>query len=301
MLESLGKATSLDPSEVEILCSWNGGASAENQIINNSGYEFLIAQKDPYHFATNINNLAEKASGDIFLIINDDIILDHNSIDQGIETLNNQSNIGLIGANLRNENNQTVHCGMLFDCRNSPYHKLESLIQSKEENRYELNEYMPAVTGALLLIKRSTFLKIKFNEKYKVCGEDVELCLDIRDKLNLRVVYCPQFSGIHTVSTTRKEKGQYGNNSEDIVLMRQRRKNFISNAKQDNLIDEINAYSKESEELNKLIKSLLNDHEDASLEVKKEIDYWKNQAHSLHLTRIQQSEEIKELKKSLLS
>ena len=160
---------------------------------------------------------------------------------------------------------------------------------------------MPSVTGALMLLKRKNFLSLKFNESYKVCGEDVELCLDIREKLNLKVVFCPQLSGIHMVSETRKEKGQYGNTSEDVVLMRQRRRQFIENAKQDDLIDEINANRKESEDLNQMIKSILNEHEHANLEVKKEIDYWKKQAHSLHLTRIQQSEEIERLAKSLHS
>ena len=32
-----------------------------------------------------MNSLAKKASGEILLIINDDIILDNNSIDEGIE------------------------------------------------------------------------------------------------------------------------------------------------------------------------------------------------------------------------
>ncbi len=301
MLASIAKATNLDPSKVEILCSWNGETSDENQILNNSGYEFLISQRVPYHFAKNMNALAEKASVDILLMINDDIILDDNSIDEGIQCLNSKSNFGIIGANLRDSDNKIVHSGMLFDCKNSPYHKLESLISSKAGTRNELNQLMPAVTGALIILKRKNFLSLKFNENYIVCGEDVELCLDLREKLNLKVVFCPQLSATHKVSKTRTEKGQDGNTSEDVVLMRQRRRKFIENAKQDDLIDEINANRKESEDLNQIIKSLLNEHEHANLEVKKEIDYWKKQAHSLHLTRIQQSEEIERLTKSLLS
>ena len=301
MLASIAKATRIDPSEVEILCSWNGEASNENQIINNSGYEFLISQRVSYHFAKNMNSLAEKASGDILLMINDDIILDNNSIDEALKCLDSKSNFGIIGANLRDSNNRIAHSGMLFDSKNSPYHKLESLVLSKSDTRHHLSELVPCVTGALILLLRTNFLSLKFNENYKVCGEDVELCLDIREKLNLKVVLCPQFSAIHMVSKTRKEKGQYGNTSEDVVLMRQRRRKFIENAKQTDLIDELNANRKESEDLNQLIRSLLNEHEYANLEVKKEIDYWKKQAHSLHLTRIQQSEEIERLTKSLRS
>ena len=65
MLESIAQATELPNGEVEILCSWNGTNESEQKIINRSGYEFLIAQRDAYHFAGNMNQLAKHANGDV--------------------------------------------------------------------------------------------------------------------------------------------------------------------------------------------------------------------------------------------
>ena len=82
MLESLAAATGLPKAEVEILCSWNGGSDAEKEIVNRSGYEFLIAQRDPYHFASNMNQLAHYANGEVLAFVNDDVILDSGSLMQ---------------------------------------------------------------------------------------------------------------------------------------------------------------------------------------------------------------------------
>ena len=65
MLSSLKTALHLPKREVEILCSWNGSAEEETRIENESGYEFTIAKRIPYHFASNINQLAQLANGDV--------------------------------------------------------------------------------------------------------------------------------------------------------------------------------------------------------------------------------------------
>ena len=87
MLYSIANATSLETINIEILCSWNGSKADEFKIINNSGYHFKIVEREKYHFATNINSLAKHAIGETLLIINDDIILDENSIDYAINQI----------------------------------------------------------------------------------------------------------------------------------------------------------------------------------------------------------------------
>ncbi len=305
MLNSISQATKLGTHDVEILCSWNGEEKAEEEIENNSQYEFLITQRSPYHFATNMNQLAQKANGEILLFINDDIILDSNSIDHGINCLMQQSDHGIVAAQLRDQDENLVHTGIVFDRKNSPYHRLEGLVPFANKEYNELNEVIPASTGALTLIRRNTFLSILFNENYNVCGEDVELCLDIREKLGQKIVLCSDFSGIHFISTTRKEKNQFGNNSEDLCLMRQRRRKFLENISKKDLLAEINSNRKEIEILAKIHKDMItiqnniskeNDRDEK--EIKQELEYWKNQAHTLQLKRIQMSEEIERLKKN---
>mgnify|MGYP001290829235 CR=1 FL=1 len=151
MLGSLPQALSLCNHEVEILCSWNGDQAEEAVILNESGYEFLIANHAEYQFASNMNALADKANGEILLIINDDVILDHGSIDAGLACLEEQPNSGLIAARLRDRKGWLTHAGILFDKRHSPYHQLDRLVGSEHHAVLGKAKRVPAATGATVV------------------------------------------------------------------------------------------------------------------------------------------------------
>ena len=133
MLTSVSASTELPYQEVEILCSWNGNAEGETRINNESGYEFTIAQRDAYHFASNMNSLARKARGEVLLFINDDVILDRGSIGAALNCIENSETTGMVGSRLRNEAGLLTHAGILFDSRHSPYHQLDRLIASQHQ------------------------------------------------------------------------------------------------------------------------------------------------------------------------
>ena len=63
---SLIGATGLAAEEVELLVSWNGSRDEEQRIKTSSPYPIRIASRDAYHFASNVNTLAQQASGDLF-------------------------------------------------------------------------------------------------------------------------------------------------------------------------------------------------------------------------------------------
>ena len=318
MLASVPSATKLLYQDVEILCSWNGSAEDEARIENGSGYEFMIAQRDPYHFAANMNLLADKARGDVLLFINDDVVLDAGSIDAALECLSRSSSTGMVGSRLRNEAGQLTHAGILFDSRHSPYHLLDRLIASEHQAISNQQMPMPAVTGALFLIRREHFLALRFQLAYKVCGEDVELCLDVRERLGLKVVYCPSFSGVHASEATRSQTEGQDGNSEDMTRMRMRRKHFLEKASRQQLNDELfieslqaevlrsielerqqqerqrsqsNALTKETAQLLQAIapkKQLL-------IEIKhlqEELSSWQEKCHSLQLTRLRLEQKL---------
>ena len=268
MLSSLNEAIGLDKSSIEILCSWNGSKEDESKIRNKSRYQFNIITRDLYHFASNMNTLANKAKGSTLLLINDDVFLDKNSLNYGITFLKTEESVGIVGGKLRYKNNLLQHAGLVFNQENYPYHNLEKVIFSDHYLVNNVNRIVPAITGALILIKKDIFQKIQFNESYKRCGEDIELCLDIREKLNLKVWICSNFSGIHSSSTTRKKTKQYGNDASDISKMCERRRAFLLNTNKEQLLDELNALRVEVEGLKyvynkrkiikRIIKKLLN-------------------------------------------
>ena len=295
MLLSLAKATTLPYDEIEILCSWNGLPTDESKIINKSGYEFLIAKRQSYHFAKNMNSLAEVAIGDIFLLINDDIILDKGSLDSAIKCLEEEPNAGLVGGRLRDNNQKLTHAGITFDRKDSPYHKLDRLIDANSQIILGRNRILPAVTGALMLLKGHTFLSIRFNETFKVCGEDVELCLDLREKLELEVFYCPDFSAIHKSEQTRQSQDNQKSNEEDLVKLRVRRRKFLGQATRAQILNELLIAQREIEGLRVTIDETL----DIQSQMKSSQEIAEEQTHSLHLSRISLTQEVSKLKKEL--
>ena len=286
MLSSLASATNLNGSSVEVLCSWNGSQEEEQAIKNISGYELLIAQKDPYHFATNMNSLAEKANGELLLIINDDVILDSGSVDNAIRCLESSPDIGLVGARLRDGDGLLTHAGILFDSRHSPYHQLDRKVDAEHHFVLGQSRPIPAVTGALMLIRRNHFSSLRFGTHYRVCGEDVGLCLDLRLKLGLEVFYCPGFSGRHDSESTRATiPGQQGN-EEDLSAMRQLHDKFIKSTKKTQLRQELSASIAEAEVLRELLEELA--------ELKKDLLYYNDMSHSLqiHCLQLEQKSQL---------
>ena len=292
MLDSLKDALHLPGEEVEVLCSWNGDAAEEACIDNTSGYEFLVANRTPYHFARNMNALAEKANGDVLLLINDDVLLDAHSVDAGLSCLSDHPNTGLVGARLRDRDGRLTHAGILFDQRHSPYHQLDRLIGSEHHAVLGEPRPVPATTGAAMLIRREHFQTIRCKSNNHVCGEDVELCLALRQQLQLNVVYCPRFSGEHGGEATRSNEKDQGGDSEDLTRMRALHERFLRTINSDQLRSELTANAIEADILRSMILAQAKQTSDTTFNADK--NHWEDQTHALQLARLKLEQRLKQ-------
>lgn len=238
LLASIPPACSLPLAAVEILCSWNGSVSDELLIQVPDGLSFRVVSREPYHFAANVNALARLAQAESLLLVNDDVILDPGSVDSALAVMASQAQVALIGAHLRGLDGRLTHAGILFDCFASPFHYLESLVSSCHPFALSEESRLVAASGALMLIRRSALVRLRMNEAYRVCGEDVELCLDICEILGSRIHYLPEFSGVHEAESTRASIPGQGANVSDQVLLKARRRRFERRAACKVLIDE---------------------------------------------------------------
>ena len=168
--------------------------------------------------------------------------------------LSKHQKVGLVGARLRNNKGQLTHAGIQFDSKYSSYHPLDQLIESSQ-TRLSPGGPIAAVTGALQWIRRRDFLKHPYNTSYKVCGEDVELCLDVQEYLHQQVWLCNQATAIHESETTRSQQPNQSNNSADMLRLRVRTKSFIEQASADQLRLMLGQQQRESEQLRDLISN----------------------------------------------
>lgn len=305
--DQLNEATAIPARDLEILCSWNGKEQEEDLIVNRSRYDLHIANREPYHFATNMNQLAGKASGEILMIANDDLIMDKDCIDAGLRLLRSEKNIGLVGALLRDKNQLIVHAGINFDSRNSSYHMLEHLITTAQTELTPTRE-VGAVTGALMLVRADDFAQVRFNENYNFCGEDVELCLDMQEKLGKEVWICAEAMAIHEAESTRSKVEAAQINSSDLLSIRARVQRFVAQATTKQLKVLLDNQQRESNKLRDLLQidypelkkreqmfvlqSQDNaDHNNQLMSEAKELDHQKQ---ALHQERVQLLQEMRD-------
>ena len=253
---SLNRASDLPSIEMEILCSWNGSEGEETRIHNTSRYDLHIAQRVPYHFSGNMNGLAAKAGGDVLMIANDDLILDAGCVDAGLTLLNSNPEIGLVGALLRDQHDLVSHAGINFDPRCSSYHLLDRMLSTNDIGAIP-SAPVAAVTGALQWITRHDFQQHPFNETYIVCGEDVELCMDVQQDLKKQVWLCTEATAVHESETTRSQDESQAANSEDEMRLRARVKGFIEQASKKQLKVLLMQQQRESMHLRDLVAGQL--------------------------------------------
>ena len=265
MLESIDEESYINNKNSEILCSWNGETKDLKKIRTSGEFNLKLIEIKPYNFAKNMNELIKISTGEYLLVINDDVILDKNSIQEGLNLLKKNINIGLVGGNLRDKKNNLTHAGVNFNFLNSPYHFLENII--KYDNDFvSRNSIISASTGALMITKKSIFEELKFNEYYEVCGEDIELCLDINQLLGKEIWYCHDFKGIHEAESTRKKILNQQKSYSDKKRLKNRYSFYLKNLD----IKELRrAYNFDKKIMNLILKSKIQ-----SFRGRLHTDYW---------------------------
>ena len=247
LLDSLDRAYTGAPESIEILISWNG-SSDDEETIRHGRLNWSVSQRAPYHFAGNINALAKQAKGEYLIFVNDDLIADPGSVDAAIDCLKNKEEVGVVGAMLRTSNGQLAHAGIHFTSNGSPYHQLEHFVDA-DHPALQREKAVPASTGAFFAMRRDDFLNLELVETFKVCGEDVLLCLQTRSLLNKDVYLLPEVSGIHDAESTRSsQEGQQGND-QDMQRMRAGWKEMLQRASTQELFVELTAAQDEAEDL----------------------------------------------------
>ncbi|MCP9775703.1 glycosyltransferase [Cyanobium sp. WAJ14-Wanaka] len=279
MLKSLEAGYTGSADSIEVIISWNGTAE-EEALINSGPFGAEIANRKPYHFASNINTLAHKATGDVLIFANDDLIMDPGSVDAAINRLNTQPEVGIVGARLRTSSGQLAHAGIHFTSDGRPYHQL-GLLVNEHHQASQRERLVPAVTGAFFAMRRTEFLGIKLDENFQVCGEDVLLCLKTRTQLNKDVLYCPAMAGIHDAETTRRQQAEQEANPLDMQKMREGWLEMVQLASNKSLGIELKAAQHEAEDLRKRCLGLMK-LESENLLLKAQIKIQSCQLEALH-------------------
>ena len=216
LLRSIGRSK-LD-EQLEVLVAWNGKDEPPFEPSAERTVQVHYYQVMPYNFARNNNLLAKNAHGASLLFLNDDIILDPDCLQNALNELR-KPEIGIVGANLRFPNGMVQHAGLAFK-DDQPYHRFKHEL-AYDDPQVSTDLFVPAVTGAFILIRKEEFAAIKFDERFIVAGEDVALCLRYRQLFKKGVLYCASATAVHYENATRKETKERDTPPEDVELIKE--------------------------------------------------------------------------------
>jgi len=206
-----------DDLSIEFLCSWNGEQEANIDITKYS-FDITFINEKPYHFSKNNNMLASKAQGKYLLFINDDVVLDEKCLLLSYEEILKKE-IGIVGVNLRFENQNIQHAGVFFDENNMPYHRYKNQIYYTDP-RVSNNLVVPAVTGAYLMIEKKEFDEVKFEEQCEVAAQDIILCIEYKNMFQKDILYVADATAVHYENATRKLYDQRTTPQNDLDLLK---------------------------------------------------------------------------------
>lgn len=247
LLRSLDEAYGGPADCLEVLVSWNGSQEAE-AAIQPGRLPVAIAQRQPYHFASNMNGLARRARGDVLVLVNDDVIADRGSVDAALAALARDPTIGIVGARIRTSSGALAHAGIHFTAYGSPYHQLEGFVDGDHPVNHQ-EARVPAVTGAFMALSRADFLQLELAESFQVCGEDVLICLRMRQELHKQILFCPAMGAIHDAESTRSQTDGQNNVADDNKRLRAGWLELMQQADTETLKVELKAAQTEAEHL----------------------------------------------------
>lgn len=164
----------------------------------------------PSYFAQSNNFLAEKATGDLILFLNSDTVPKPGFLEAMMEQVDKEG-ADIVGCLMIYPNNIVQHAGITWrgfypTSTDLPDHVgYEKPIDTTELHKtYDTK----AVTGSCLLIKKHVFNAVgHFDEQFRNCYEDVDLCIKARTA-GYKIRYTGKGKVIHYVSGSKGTDGK---------------------------------------------------------------------------------------------
>jgi GT2 family glycosyltransferase len=171
----------------------------------------LITNKENKSFSVGNNQASTIATGEYFLLLNNDIIVTPGWMTNMRKVFDEEEMVGAVGARLIRPGIGTLqHCGILKSMMNLPAHQFFDYPANIPEATTR-GEYF-AVTGACFMTPAKLYRKHLFNEIYVYGWEDIDYCNRLK-KDNYRMIYEPSAIVYHYESKT---PGRYDHDSANM-------------------------------------------------------------------------------------
>lgn len=191
--------------KLEIIVVDNGDLSSDQKVaLNASRARRVTYAKPQFNVAEKLNLGAAAATGDLLLLLNDDIIIEQADWLSRLATHFDKPHVGVAGLRLCYPDRTTQHVGVVHN-RGNPDH-VRRLFPHDEAGYFfstcGVRNFM-AVTGAAMLTPATVYRQVGgYSEDLAVSYNDADYCMKVRE-LGLSIVYDGTAELIHLESQSR--------------------------------------------------------------------------------------------------
>ena len=165
----------------------------------------VVYYQGDFNFSA-INNFgATFATGDMYLLLNNDIEIINQDWLCEMVGIALQKNVGIVGAMLYYPDDTVQHAGVIIGLGGyaGHSHKYHKKGHSGYMFRLSCVQNLSAVTAACLLVNRQVYQEMNgLDEDFKVAYNDVDFCLRVRDA-GYQVIFTPYAQAYHYESKSR--------------------------------------------------------------------------------------------------
>ena len=153
----------------------------------------------PFNFSALVNYGVSKSQGEHVVLMNNDIEVISRSWLEALIEHSQRSEVAVVGAKLYFENNKIQHAGVGVGLGGAAghFHLKFQRIATGYFNRLNIIQNVSALTGALMMVKRSIYEELGgFDEDlFKIAYNDVDFCIRAYKKgyLNVFTPYCEAY------------------------------------------------------------------------------------------------------------
>ena len=204
-IDSILTRTAYRAFELIVVDTTPDGAISARLRDNSDACLQVVRLAGPFNYSAANNLGARQANGQALLFLNDDIeVIDPEWLAELVRWVEWEP-IGVAGAKLLRADGRIQHAGVVVGLDGFAGHPFAGCPEGAQTiyGGVEWYRNYSAVTGACLMIRRAVFERVGgFDERFTLCGSDVELCLRVRER-GYQVLYTPFARLRHLERATR--------------------------------------------------------------------------------------------------
>jgi GT2 family glycosyltransferase len=202
LIECLESLTKVDYPNLEVIVVDNASTDDSVDVTRGKFHVTIVENKQNLGFGGGCNSGLAIASGEYFLFMNNDVIVDKEFLTELVTVAESNPTIGIAGPKVYNYYRENELCSAGGEISLAKGVMREFGLFEEDLGQYDKIRNVDFITGCVMLVKKSLIDAIgAFDEQYFIYLDDVDFCIRA-SRAGFATVYVPSSKIWHKVSAT---------------------------------------------------------------------------------------------------